>query len=124
MGQACAPAPPSQFDMDTTTIPKLTGFANQQKKPHATRQVEQQGNSIARVSQQVNNGEKRAVHFGLEPTSAHSVRLEQRMGRRVVVSGGAADKGRGEAPGDADEGEADDVVERPWLGRGGRVCSV
>ena len=95
--------------------PPLTSLADQQEEPHAAGQVQQQRDGIARVPQQVDDGEEGAVGPGPEPAGPDGRRVEQRVRRGPVVLCGAADEGRGEAPGHADHEEPCDVVERPGL---------
>lgn len=96
----------------------LTRLPNQQKEPHAPREIDQQGSRISRVPQQIHHREERPVHLGLEPASAHRVRVKGRMRGRMVVLRGFADEGRREAPSDPDQRETQNVVQGPWLGLG------
>lgn len=101
----------------------LTGFSYQQEKPHAASQVDQQRHGIAWVTQEVNDGEEGTVELGLEPAVFDSVGLEDGVRVRVVVPRGATDKGRSKSPGNTDEGEAEDVIQRAGLGLGWRwIC--
>jgi hypothetical protein len=84
---------------------------DEQEKPHAASQVHQQRYRILWVPQQIHRGEEGAVQPRAEPAPPDGRRLEDRVRRRAVGAGGAADKGRGEAPRDADEDEAEDVVD-------------
>lgn len=93
---------------------RLTGLAYEQKEPHTARQVDQERQSIARVPQEVDDGKKGAVKLRLEPAALDGVGVEDRAGRGVVIPRGATDKRCGQAPGDTDEGEAEDIVE--WAG--------
>lgn len=93
---------------------RLTGLAYEQKEPHTARQIDQERQSIARVPQEVDDSKKGAVKLGLKPAALDGVGVEDGVGRGVVIPRGATDKRRGQAPGDADEGEAEDVVE--WAG--------
>lgn len=95
--------------------PRLTSFSNQQEEPHAPRQVEQQGNCITRVPQQIHYGEECAVNLRFQPATLNSFGLKYRMLWRVMILGGLADEGRCEAPGDSDQCETQDVVQGPRL---------
>lgn len=99
-----------------------TSLANEKKEPDATGEVEHQRHGIARVAQQIDNAKKRAVEGAPEPARLDGRAVEDGgVGRvRLVGAGGAADEGRGEAPGEADEDEAEDVV-NGW-GAGLCVC--
>lgn len=93
----------------------LTSFAYQQKEPYAARQIDQQRHGIVWVTQKVEDGEESAADLGLEPAALDGVGVEDGVRRWVVVPCGATDEGGGQAPGDADEGEAEDVVEGTGL---------
>ncbi|RFU77591.1 chitin synthase c [Trichoderma arundinaceum] len=88
-----------------------TGFANEEEEPDAAREVEDQGHGIARVAQQIDDAEEGAVQLGPEPARLDGRGVEDGMRRRLVGAGGSADEGRREAPGEADEDEAQDVVD-------------
>lgn len=90
-----------------------TGLANEKKEPDTAGEVEHQRHGIARVAQQIEHSEEGAVEGAPEPARLDGRAVENgRVGRVWLVgAGGAADEGRGEAPGEADEDEAEDVVE-------------
>lgn len=89
-----------------------TGLANEEKEPDAAGEVERQRHGVARVAQQIDDGEEGAVDGAPEPARLDGRSVEDGGAGRVwlVGAGGAADEGRGEAPGEADEEEAEDVV--------------
>lgn len=89
-----------------------TGLANEEKEPDAAGEVEHQRHGIARVAQQVDDTKEGAVEGAPEPARLDGRAVEDGGVGRVwlVGAGGAADEGRGEAPGEADEEEAEDVV--------------
>lgn len=95
-----------------------TGLANEEKEPDAAGEVEHQRHGVARVAQQIDDGEQGAVEGAPEPARLDGRAVEDGVGRGLVGAGGAADEGRGEAPGEADEDEAEDVVD----GGGALVC--
>lgn len=90
-----------------------TGLANEKKEPDTAGEVKHQRHGIARVAQQIEHGEEGAVEGTPEPARLDGRAVEDGGVGRVwlVGAGGAADEGRGEAPGEADEDEAEDVVE-------------
>lgn len=90
---------------------RLTSLANEEEEPDAAGEVEDKRDGIARVAQQVEDGEEGGVEPGAEPALLDGGGVEQRVRRGLVGAGGAADEGRGEAPGEADEDEAQDVVD-------------
>lgn len=89
----------------------LTSLANEEKEPDAAGEVQDKRDGIARVAQQIEDGEEGGVEPGAEPALLDGGGVEQRVRRGLVGAGGAADEGRGEAPGEADEDEAQDVVD-------------
>ena len=95
-----------------------TSLPNEQEEPHTPREVQQQRQRVARVPQQVGRGEEGPVELAPDPARPDAGGREDRVGRRVVRAGGAADEGRREAPGESDEEEGDDVVGRGRV-RGG-----
>lgn len=95
-----------------------TGLPDQQEEPHAAGEVDEQRDGVARVPQEVQHGEEGAVDPALEPARPDVRPVERRVGGRVVVAGRAPDEGCREAPGHADQEEAQDVVE------GGRLRPV
>lgn len=88
-----------------------TGLANEKEEPDTAGEVEHQRHGVARVAQQIDDGEEGAVEGAPEPTRLDGRAGEDGVGGRLVRAGGAADEGRGEAPGEADEDEAEDVVD-------------
>ncbi len=90
---------------------ELTSLANEEKEPDAAGEVKDERDGIARVAQQIEDGEEGGVEPGAEPALLDGGGVEQRVRRGLVGAGGAADEGRGEAPGEADEDEAQDVVD-------------
>lgn len=90
---------------------RLTGLANEEEEPDAAGEVEDQRHGIARVAQQIEDSEEGTVQPGAEPALLDSGGVEDWVRRGLVGAGGAADEGRGEAPGEADEDEAHDVVD-------------
>ena len=99
----------------------LTGLSNEQKEPHTSREIQQQRSRILRVSQQVSHGKEGAVELALEPRGLDGRGVEDWVRGRAVGASGATNKGRGEAPSQADEDEAENVVEDGGvvLGHGG-----
>jgi len=89
----------------------LTSLPNQQEEPNTPRQINNQQNRISRIPQQMHNPKESPIHFVLDPTIHNSRRRENGMRRRFVGAGCSSDEGGGEAPGDADEQEAEDVAE-------------
>lgn len=89
----------------------LTGLPNQQKEPNTPRQINNQRNRISRIPQQIHNPKERSIHLTLDPTICHSRRRENGVWRGFVCSCCGPDEGCSEAPGDADEQEAEDVAE-------------
>ncbi|KAL9098923.1 MAG: hypothetical protein Q9163_005499, partial [Psora crenata] len=82
--------------------------------------INEQGDGVGGTAEQIEQGED-----GLPESISDPSRLSGRGGREAVegrvgspleVEGGAADEGRGEAPGEGDEDDGEDVVED---GRGG-----
>lgn len=96
---------------ETPTEKELTRLPNQQKEPHAPRQVNHQRNRISRVSQNISQLEKCAVDPSFERAVLHRGRRERGVRTRFVCFGARADEWRCEAPCYADEEEAEDVVE-------------
>lgn len=90
---------------------RLTSLANEEKEPDTAGEVQDKRDGIARVAQQIEDREEGGVEPVAEPALLDGGGVEQRVRRGLVGAGGAADEGRGEAPGEADEDEAQDVVD-------------
>lgn len=107
-----------------------TGFPNQQEEPHTPRQIQHQRHCIRWVAQQVRGREEGGVDTTPEGAGAHGGRVERRVRRWVAGARCAPDEWRGQAPGQADEEEAEDVVGcwdvglRGWGGGGGCHCAM
>lgn len=88
---------------------KLTGFPDQQKEPDAASQVDDERDSITRIPEQIQHAKEGRIYLCLDPAVFHRRRGEDRVRwRRVGACCGSDERGR-EAPGDADEEEAEDV---------------
>jgi hypothetical protein len=89
----------------------LTGLANEEEEPHAAGDVEQQGHGVPRVAEQIDDAEEGAVELRAPPRVPDGGLVEPGAWGRGVSAGGAADEGRGKAPGEADEDKGKDIVE-------------
>lgn len=94
---------------------QLTSLPNQEEEPHTPGEIQQQRHCISWVPQQIDHGKEGAVHFALDPAVLDPRVVQRRMRGRVVRARRAPDEGCGEAPGEPDEDEAEDVVEDGWF---------
>ena len=78
----------------------LTSLADQQKEPHAARQVDEQRQRVRRAPEQVDHSENRFQDLLLQPAVGWVV--ERGMRRRLEMDGCTADEGRCQAPCHAD----------------------
>jgi hypothetical protein len=96
------PPPPSSPSQRNSPETKLTSLSNQQKEPHAPRQIHHQRQRIPPIPQQIRNPKERAIHRAPDPTPLHRRRLEYRVRWRLMRARRGADEGRCEAPGQSD----------------------
>lgn len=95
-----------------------TSLANEEEEPDAAGQIKQERDGVAGIADEVGDGEEGGQQAGADGRGADGGGVEQRVGGRAVGAGGATDKGRGEAPGEADEDKGDDVVDEGGGGHG------
>lgn len=107
-----------------------TMLPNQQKKPHAPRQIYYQGDEIRRRPEEIHNGPEQCFYLHLQPSSPPSstlgcfrpglsltrlllllLLLLLRFIPLIEIDSRATDKRRRKAPCDADKEETEDVVE-------------
>lgn len=94
-------------------IHKLTSLPNQQKEPHAARQIHHQRHRVRRTLQQIHHRPQRLQQPPFRPSGfrARVDALEGGVGRGVEVEGRAPDERGREAPGEADKEEAEGPIE-------------
>ena len=87
-----------------------TGLANKQKEPDATRKIGDQGDGIAWLLDEADNGEERFCYLSSHP-AARWVGYG-RMCWCSVVDCGASNERSGETPANANEQERQHIIER------------